>query len=333
MQSTLYTAVQLPPSPDKRLEYADNILTLGSCFSDHIGQYLSDLGHSTLVNPFGALYNPLSIAQGLERLVVNNPFAMDELLEYDGLYHSSMHHGCYSSASAETALECINRDYLEAVDVLSSARYLLLTWGSAFVYTDRMSGAVVANCHKRPERCFERRLVEVDELTSRVLPILSRLLEQNRELTIVSTISPIRHLRDGAHGNALSKATLLLMDEALRCQLGRRYIYYPAYEILLDELRDYRFYADDLCHPSPLAIKIIRDRFVEWISSQASLQLGREVLRLKTQWEHRPLHPDHPDAELRREQLATLIASLKSRYPNLRLDWWQGDDIQQLFGL
>lgn len=332
MQSTLYTAVQLPPLPQKRLEHAEPILTLGSCFSDHIGRYLSDLGHRALVNPFGALYNPLSIAQALERLMTNIPFSRDELLEHDGLYHSSMHHGSYSSYSAETTLERINSDYLEATDLLSSAHYLLLTWGSAFVYTDRASGTVVANCHKRPERCFERRLVEVDELATRVFPILSRLLEQNPELTIVSTVSPIRHLRDGAHGNTLSKATLLLMDEALRRQLGKRYLYYPAYEILLDELRDYRFYADDLCHPSPLAIKIIRERFAEWISSQDSLQLGREVLRLKAQWEHRPLHPDHPEAELRREQLAMLIVSLKSRYPSLRLDWWQGDDIQ-LFGL
>lgn len=325
MQS-LYTMIQLPPSPEKRMEYAEPILTLGSCFSEHIGQHLLDLGHHAFINPFGALYNPLSIAHALERLSRGEAFVQDELIEYDGLYHSSMHHGRYSSASPEYTLELINKDYIESSTCLHSLRYLLLTWGSAFVYTERSSGAVVANCHKRPEKCFERRLVGVTELTSRVLPILSELLERNPDLTIISTISPIRHLRDGAHGNSLSKATLLLMDEELRSQLGKRYLYYPAYEIVLDQLRDYRFYADDLCHPSPRAIKMIREGFVEWLSSPACLYLGREVLRLKAQWEHRPLHPDHPEAELRREQLAMLIASLRSRHPELRLSWWQGNE-------
>ncbi len=332
MQSTLYTAVQQPPLASRQLIYGEPILSLGSCFSEHIGQYLADQGHYALVNPFGALYNPLSIAQALERLVEGKAFSAGELLEYDGLYHSSMHHGSYSSASVETTLERINRDYQEASSLLPGVRYLLLTWGSAFVYTDRASGAVVANCHKRPERCFERRLVEVEELVSRVLPVLSSLLEQHPKLMIITTISPIRHLRDTAHGNALSKATLLLMDEALRRRLGERYLYYPAYEILLDELRDYRFYADDLCHPSPLAIKLIRERFAEWISSPEGLSLGREVLRLRAQWTHRPLHPDHPEAELRREQLALLIASLLSRHPELRLDWFSAGSTQ-LFAL
>ncbi len=322
----LQTAVRLPEPPSTRLDYGNACVSLGSCFSEHIGAHLQALGHRISVHPYGALYNPLSIAEGLARLVEGRPFTSDELLLYDDLYHSSMHHGYYSAATPEASLERINSHYGRATELLARARYLLLTWGTAYVYRDRQTGRVVANCHKRPERCFDRRLATPSELVASILPILEHLLAEHPELTIISTISPIRHLRDGAHANQVSKATLMLMDRALAEALGDRYHYFPAYEILLDELRDYRFYSDDLCHPSPLAIRIIRERFVEWLASPTCLSIGKEVERLRTQWLHRPLHPDHPEAELRRQQLAVLIRALMSRVPELDLSSWFDDE-------
>lgn len=319
---SLQTEVGLPPSPERRLKYGDAVLSLGSCFSEHIGRYLTEQGHRVEVNPFGALYNPLSILQALDRLLEGEPFTEAELFEYDGLWHSSMHHGAYSSADPERTLELINADYTRAAQALPRLKYLLLTWGTAYVYEERSTGRVVTNCHKRPEREFVRRRLSADELTTRLLPRLKDLLDRCPELTIISTVSPIRHLRDGAHDNQLSKATLLMMDEALGTALGSRYHYFPAYEIVQDELRDYRFYAEDMTHPAELTIRIIRERLAEWLLSDEAQALGTEVDRLRRQWTHRPLHPDHPEYDLRRSQLETVIRALIVRHPEVDIRSW-----------
>lgn len=321
--AALQTKIRLPESPRHKLAYGDKVISLGSCFSEHIGTYLQDMGHHIALNPFGALYNPLSIAMALDRLISGIPYQAEELYEYDGLWHSSMHHGSYSSAQIETALKGMNTDLQLASLQLPETSFLFITWGTAWIYTDReQGGGVVSNCHKRPERAFERRLYGVDELVAGVLPVLQRLLELRPDLQIITTVSPIRHLRDGAHGNQLSKATLLLMDEALHQEIGERYTYFPSYEIVLDELRDYRFYADDMAHPSALTQRIIREAFAEWLLTPQDLKMGQEVLKLKAQYEHRTLQAEHPEAELRREQLLLLIRSLLSTNPQLKLDSW-----------
>lgn len=318
----LQTQVSLPATPQPRLAYGDDVLSMGSCFSEHIGAFLTRRGHSIVTNPFGALYNPLSIAQALSRLAVQRPFELSELFEYDGLWHSPMHHGSFSAADPEVALERINAAYMTAASRLPRLRYLLLTWGTAYVYRERTTGQIVANCHKRPERAFERQRLSMTDLANALRPLLAQLLEQLPDLQIITTVSPIRHLRDGSHAGQLSKATLLLMDEALRCDLGARYLYFPAYEIVMDELRDYRFYADDLTHPSDLTVRIIRDRFADWACSAEANALGRQVEKLYAQWTHRPLHPDHPEYDLRRGQLEMLIRSLVASRPDLDIRSW-----------
>lgn len=322
----LQTRIRLPEPLETRLSYGDNMISLGSCFSEHIGEYLANLGHHISVNPFGALYNPLSIAEAISRLISGKPYEAHELYEYDGLWHSSQHHGSYSAATSEECLRRINEDLREASLMLPETKFLLITWGTAWIYTDKeREGTVVSNCHKRPEREFERRLYSVDELTEKVLPVLKQVLELIPDLRIITTISPIRHLRDGAHGNQISKATLLLMDEALRSALGERYSYFPSYEVLLDELRDYRFYSDDMAHPSPLAQRIIREYFAEWLMNPEEIRLSQEVLKLKSQYEHRTLQSEHPEAELRREQLLVLIRSMQNLHPEIKFDSWFKD--------
>lgn len=316
----LQTKIRLPQPPQERLHYGEPILTLGSCFSEHIGRHLERLGHHITVNPFGTVYNPLSIVEMLRRLGEGKRFTEAELFPYGGLWHSSLHHGSFSKASPEASLEAINQSYDNAVEALPELRYLLLTWGSAWIYQEQGSGEVVSNCHKRPETDFERRLWSPEELVAEVLPVLRALLEAQPQLRIITTISPIRHLRDGAHGNQLSKATLLLMDERLRSELGaERYLYFPAYEILLDELRDYRFYAEDMAHPSEQAQRYIAELFAEWLQSSEASELSRHVLRLRSQLEHRPLHPEHPEAELKRSQLELLLDSFRLQHPDVRI--------------
>lgn len=319
MGINLQTRIRLPEPLGRRLAYGDELISLGSCFSEHIGAYLAKAGHHISVNPFGAVYNPASIAQALERLNEGRAYQAEELIEFGGLVHSSMHHGAYSALTHGDCLARINEDYLPAVERLKNLKYLLITWGSAWIYEEEATGEVVSNCHKRPSRDFVRRLWSVDELVERVLPVLQGLLSRNTELQIITTISPIRHLGDGAHGNQLSKATLLLMDEKLRQYLGERYVYYPAYEVMLDELRDYRFYAEDMAHPSPTAQTIIAEGFSQWLMTAEATSLSVEVLRLRAQQSHRPLHPEMPEHQLRMEQLELLINSFRERYPQVLL--------------
>lgn len=318
------TAVALPPIPMPQMEYGMGVMTLGSCFSDHIGGYLASRGFSVIVNPFGALYNPISVSQVLERLLQGRSFDAHEMIEYDGLWHSSMHHGEYSATTVSEALCRINGSYQKASLGLSKCKYLLLTWGSAYVYEDKSTNQVVSNCHKRPEANFVRKRKGVEELLQVVEPTLSKLLEQNAGMQIISTISPIRHMRDGAHGNQVSKATLMLMNEALGERLPR-YHYFPAYELMMDQMRDYRFYADDLCHPAPQAIAVIAQTFGRWMIAPHSQSLAEQVARLHKQWMHRPLHPEHPRHIHDRLILREAIQELMHKYPDLDLSHWFAD--------
>ena len=319
MSYPFQTQVKLPKPPEPQLVYGKKLLSLGSCFSEHIGQALAKQGQHICVNPFGVLYNPISMVAGLDRLMSRTPFSENELFEYNELFHSPLHHGSYSGITPEDSLSRINDHYLEAVNTLGSLDFLLLTWGTAWIYTERLTGQIVANCHKRPEREFERRLWTVDELIGKVLPTLRSLKEDCPQLQIVSTISPIRHLRDGAQGNQLSKATLVLMNQKLQEELGEDYFhYFPAYEIVLDELRDYRFYADDMLHPSNLTQNIITERFSKWLMTDESYNIAQQVLQLKRQKEHRSLHPETMASSLQREQLDILIKNFLSLHPDVR---------------
>lgn len=319
MPYSLQTPIKLPTAPASPLSYGQRLLSLGSCFSEHIGKSLSRLGHHICVNPFGTLYNPASISECLDRLMLGLPFGEKDLFLHKDLYHSPLHHGSYSSPEGADTLKLINQDFEQACEALSRLDYLLITWGTAWIYTDKARAKVVANCHKRPEADFDRRLWSVDELSDRVATTLYKLFELRPDLQIISTISPIRHLRDTAHGNQLSKSTLLLMDDKLRQTFGKeRYHYFPAYEIVLDELRDYRFYADDMTHPAPLTQRIIAERFAEWLMSPQALATSRQVEHLRRQFEHRPLHPDSLESALQRDRLEMLLASFLSQHPSVR---------------
>lgn len=321
----LQTPVKLPSSPPDKLDYGDRILSLGSCFSQLIGETLERVGHRIEINPFGILYNPLSVLTALERLSLQQPYTEAELIEHDGLYHSLDHHGKYSTVDPERTLSQINTAYFRAAKVLPDMKYLLLTWGTAFVYRLSSDGRVVGNCHKLPERNFERNLLSVDELVVPWQRWLDRFLPHHPNLHIIVSISPIRHLRDGAHGNQLSKATLMLMTQRLQQLYPDRLHYFPAYEIVQDELRDYRFYTEDMLHPSSQTIGIIANRFMSWLCNEATLEAMTHLARLRAEYEHRPLHHDHPEAELRREQLFVRLRAFARQYPRAELSTWFHD--------
>ena len=281
----LQTIVDIAPSPWK-IGYEDKMLLVGSCFADSIGQIMAEYNLPVTCNPFGTLYNPLSIAQAINYQL---PKTNDQLplVEHDGLWHSMAHHGSFSRPTETEAREAVRSSIETMQKAFAEANVVIVTFGTAWIY--EMNGKVVGTCHKLPAEVFTRRRLSVDEIVETWRLILKRWPDKHW----IFTVSPIRHVKDGLHENQLSKATLLLAVERLIGDTGltAKPVYFDSFEILLDELRDYRFYADDLVHPSSMAIKYIWERFADtFMTSQTRNQLTQEHKRWQFA-QHRPLHP------------------------------------------
>lgn len=314
----MFTRVE-PPGPLPCICHTHRLMLLGSCFATNIGACLSAAKFRCDVNPFGVLYNPLSISVAIRRIMSGEPYREEELFFWQGCWHSPMHHGDFSAPTPQETLSGINERLCRAHDEFDSLDFLLVTWGTAWVYEYRATGLVAGNCHKRPERDFLRRRLSVDEVVSDCTALFSALFERNRRLSVVLTVSPIRHVRDGLHANQLSKSVLLLAAECLQEAFPGRIFYFPAYELLLDELRDYRFYSDDLVHPSSMAVEYVWERFVQWCVSPDALPVMEECESLHKALGHRPLRPASDEYKRFLEQIVLKIERLKGKYPYLDL--------------
>lgn len=272
----LTTEVQIPAYSYQITPEARGLI-IGSCFATNIGAKLLMSGLNVVENPQGILYNPLSIANGVEILKCGTQFDQSDLVYRDGLWHSFAHHGRFSDQDPGKVLEMINRSDESAF------HYIILTLGTAWIY--EREGGVVANCHKFPEREFQRRRISVEES----LEALRRVRTSYPEAFILLTVSPIRHLRDGLSENSLSKATLRLSCEEF-CARDNHAAYFPAYEIMMDELRDYRFYGPDMLHPTPLAVDIIFSRFADALLSSRAVDMIKMGEKRSRATAHRPLH-------------------------------------------
>jgi hypothetical protein len=279
------------PKANFLFSHHDGVVLLGSCFAEEMGRKLLEDKFAVDVNPFGTLYNPSSIAQSLRRLLREDTFDASDLFEHEGVYHSFGHHSRFSSPSPDEALDNINRRLHLSAANLAKASRLILTFGTAYVYRLKSDGQVVANCHKLPENIFTRERLTVDDIVSEWDALLIELRRSNPELKTLFTLSPIRHRKDGAHPNQLSKATLLLAIDELQTRHPEHTAYFPAYEIMMDELRDYRFYADDMLHPSPLAVDYICERFRRSYLSPLSQTLLDEWQAIRKAILHKPFHP------------------------------------------
>lgn len=312
----LYTPVEAV-SGLPLLSQADNLLLMGSCFASEMGQRLVDAKFRCDVNPYGVLYNPLSISAALREVMAGKCYDEGDLFLFHGLWHSTMHHGCFSSESAEEALAGINSRLKDARERLERLDCLLITFGTAWVYEDKATGRVVGNCHKRPEACFTRRRLSVDEVVNDYRALLSELLARCPRLKVLFTVSPIRHVRDGLHANQLSKATLLLAVEQLQATFPEHVFYFPAYELLMDELRDYRFYAEDMVHPSEVAVRYVWERFSRSCLSQEALRIMEESENIRKMLSHKPFHPDSEEYKRFLGQIVLKIDRLNGKYPYL----------------
>lgn len=306
-----------PFSSEVSISHTDRTLCIGSCFAEQIGGRLERLKFSTLTNPFGIVFNPVSIGRSLERLLsLAAVFTETDLVEHQGLWHSFEHHGRFSHPDKSTALDGINQAFSTAKAFLENTNWLVVTLGTAHVFVLKKTGEVVANCHKIPAGEFERRRISVSEVVAALLPTFERLKAEIPNLEIIVTVSPVRHLRDGLTENQRSKATLLLALDEIGQQLPYVH-YFPAYEILLDDLRDYRFYAEDMAHPSPQATNYIWQYFSQAFFDEKTQALCSRIEQLLTALTHRPFHPQSIEHQtFAKKQLVTL-EQLSAEFPYL----------------
>ena len=279
------------------------------------------------LNPFGVLYNPLSISEALMRLMKFRQYGDEELTCFpDGGWSTWLHHSRYSHSVKEMALATINASLEAGSRALAEADMLVITWGTAWVYQLRNTGEVVGNCHKVPEREFVRYRLSVEEIVAEYTQQLGRLWTLNPKVRVLFTVSPVRHLKDTLHGNQLSKATLLLAVDELCRRYPDRLHYFPAYEIVMDELRDYRFYAEDMAHPSAQAVEYVWERFVEHVTDRDAQAFIAEWTKMVRAMAHRPFRPEAEEYKRFVEQNIEKIMALKERYPYLEvqneIDTW-----------
>jgi hypothetical protein len=304
------------PGRSYRISHKTPLFLMGSCFSVQLAERLRNLKFPLTDNPFGILFNPTSLAAAFELLLTPRPFDQNDLRRGDdGLWHSFRHHGAFSAISPHEALEKMNMELSLAASRLPRADFLIITWGTAWEYRHRETGVIVANCHKFPAPEFSREITRVSNIVSRWAPILERLTAQQKSLQILLTVSPIRHIKDGLAQNSLSKSTLRLAVHEL--EKISNVTYFPAFELLLDDLRDYRYYAADLCHPSAEAFEYIWEKFAQAWIEQETLPLLREIQEILQATRHRPLHPETRAHQDFIQRQLSKIRQLENRYPDL----------------
>ena len=282
----LQTPVFIQPSRVS-VSLSNTVMVLGSCFADNIGSRMSDYGFNVCVNPFGTLYNPVSLANAVARLESGIPFSENDCVDMGagaGLVCSFSHHTSFARPSREQFLSDANSSLEEAHRFWLKTNKVLITLGTSYCYRNLASGEVVANCLKRPAAEFSREMLSLGNVSI----LLDVLVSRHPDKQFIFTVSPVRHLSDGAHANQLSKSTLLLALDKL--SLNPDVDYFPAYEIFMDELRDYRFYAEDMSHPSSQAVDYIWERFCEFAVPDSEKDVLQKNIKACRQSRHRPLH-------------------------------------------
>ncbi len=336
------------------ITHADRLLLIGSCFTEHIGARLETGKFTTLVNPNGIVYNPVSIARTLSFLLWERPDSSglirpnherienslygsisehnderidpelsgrshNNLVEYHGLWHSWEHHGVFSKPDRQATEDGIRLAQQQAAGFLQKTDYLLLTLGTAEVFSLRETGQVVANCHKAPASWFEQRRLTVSETVQALSDVLSQIKAKFPEIRVILTVSPVRHLRNGFVENQRSKAVLTLACAEL-CEQFDYLHYFPAYELLLDDLRDYRFYTADMIHPNEQAVDYIWQYFSETFFTPETQRLLDQIGKIAAAARHRPFNPDTAEHRAFARAQLEKIEGLVKENPGLRFE-------------
>ncbi len=298
------------------IEHSTPMMLVGSCFSSNIGKKLKERWFDVISNPFGPLYNPASIAMWLERLIENRRFEESELFFNGEVYGSYWCHTILTDCNASFLLDKLNHCFDEARSQLLKSKIMIVTLGTAYAYSLICSGEIVANCHKMPASNFLRQKLDLDDIVSRLQSSIEAVRNLNPNLRFIFTVSPIRHLSDGFHENQLSKASLLLAIDRLIAMIDG-VSYYPSYEIMMDDLRDYRFYDSDMSHPSEVAIQYIYEHFARSFQSEECMVAAAQCLKLTNRMSHRHRTDSPQIIEKFEKETIRIKDALIARYPYL----------------
>jgi GSCFA family len=314
----LNLTLDIPPLP-KPITYTDSILLTGSCFTEHISDRLAQQKFKILANPHGILFNPISVASSMESYIDGKQYNEGDLFYLNELWNSWQHHTSFSHIDKAEALAGINRSQQRASDFIKSANWVVITLGSAFQYYLKDTGLPVSNNHRAPAQWFEKRLLPIQEITAALKNTLHKLFAANPGVQVLFTISPVRHIRDGVVENNRSKARLIEAVHELCAQFEKAY-YFPAYELVIDILRDYRYYDIDFVHPNYMATSYVWEHFVDACIAPQTKAIMKDVQEIIIARNHRPRFPQ---TEAHRKFMNSYIAKAKdlmSQYPYLDLN-------------
>ncbi len=288
-----------PPEFEFKIDHSHQIMLAGSCFAENIGGLLLKNKFNVITNASGILFNPVSVLNCLSRATGRNKLDESEIIQRNGTYYSFQHHSSVNEESAEALHEKIKQVDKDTGTYLQTANFLIVTFGTAYIYKHLKNGTVAANCHKQPGSTFHKELLSVESICSQYSSIIEELQRTNPLLKIIFTVSPVKYLRDGVHENNLSKSSLLLAVNKLVTE-HRGCYYFPAYELVNDDLRDYRFYNEDLAHPSPQAIQYVWEKFGAAAFSEKTRQIVTILQKLQKAREHRPLQAKEADPDVQK---------------------------------
>jgi hypothetical protein len=316
--------------PPRQINYEDKILLIGSCFTEHIGNSLEELKFSVLQNPNGILFDPRSVSQSLVSYIENRQYNEKDFFQLNEIWHSWRHHSRFSNTNLNEAVRIVNTSQQMAHQFLKQADWIIVTLGSSFSYQlteqaanaggdPREAGAGVANCHRAPAQWFNKHLMTVDEIILNLDDALRQLFQLNPDLNIVFTVSPVRHIRDGVVDNNRSKARLIEVVHQLVSKYDNLN-YFPAYELVIDVLRDYRFFDTDLVHPNYMATEFVLEKFAESFIDEPTQKLMQEIKSLVTARKHKAFQPDTTAHQQFLKTYFEKAKVLKEKYSFLDLD-------------
>ncbi len=298
-----------------KIGYGNKILFIGSCFAENIGNKLLQSKFNSLINPFGIVYNPVSVANTMLSIIDNKRFTEDDLV-YNNMWHSFFHHGRFSHEDKEICLKNINESCLNSNNFLKKTDFLVITFGTSWVYEYKSSGKIVSNCHKLPSNNFVRYRLPVDYIVELYNDLIQKVRGINPDIKIIFTVSPVRHWKDGAHGNQLSKAVLLLSIDGI-INNNKNVWYFPSYELIMDDLRDYRFYSRDMIHISDEAVDYIWQKFIDTFIDKQSQSVMAQIEKIKKALAHRPFSADSKTYLDFLENQLYKICQLENNYPEI----------------
>ena len=297
------------------IDYSSRIVSLGSCFAENMGEKFDFFKFQNATNPFGIIFNPVSIEKIIERATNLNYFTEDDLFFHNELWHCFEVHSDLNNENKEVFLSNLNQILKESYQRLTNATHIIITYGTSWVYKLKSSGTIVANCHKVPQYQFDKEILSIEDIEKSIQNTLDLIQKVNPKCNVIFTISPVRHLKDGFVENQRSKAHLITSVQKIINYPLSIIHYFPSFEIQMDELRDYRFYAQDMLHPNSIAIDYIWERFCESTIAEEVIPIMQEVASIQKGMAHRPFHPQSISHTKFLQNLSEKATQLKAQFP------------------